>query len=82
VPSKHAVVFYSDDVVRVVGVVVFQVEQDVQLHASLVLKTLFVSYNLYRNDLACFVVFALQGLAERSFAEELEHFVSEIDLVF
>ena len=45
-----------DYVVLVVGVLLLQVLQDAQLNARLVLITLFVLYDFYRDDFVSFVV--------------------------
>lgn len=60
--TEHAVVFDTNDVVRVLGIVLLQVQQDLELHACLVLEFLLVSDDLDGDDLARLVIHALQGL--------------------
>lgn len=73
---EHAVVFDSDDVVRVIRVILFQVEQDLQLDPGLVLEFLLVPDDFDGHDLAGLVVDALQGLSEGALPEELNNFKS------
>lgn len=70
-----------DDVHLIVGVVVSQVSHDVQLNLRLVLELLLVSNDLDRHQFACLVISAFQGLAERSFTQEVKHFEPERKVV-
>ena len=56
VVAEHAVVLDLDYVVLVVGVLLLQVLQDAQLNTRLVLVTLFVLDDFYRDDFIGFVV--------------------------
>ena len=62
--AEHAVVFDANDVVRVLRIVLLQVQQNLELHACLMLEFLLVSDDLDGYDLACLVIHALQGLSE------------------
>jgi len=57
--SKHAVVFYPDDVVRVIWVIFFQMQQYFELDSCLMLELLLVSNNLDCNYLSCLMINAL-----------------------
>ena len=65
--SEHAIVFDSNDVIGVIRVIFFQVEQDFEFYASLMLEFLLVPDDLQSYDFFCFVVNAFQSLTERSF---------------
>ena len=44
--SEYHEINYSDDIVLVILIVIVQVFQNLKLHTCLILKLLFVSYNL------------------------------------
>ena len=56
VVAEHAVVLDLDYVILIVGVLLLKVLQDAQLNARLVLITLFVLDDFYRDDFVGFVV--------------------------
>ena len=56
VVAEHAVVLDLDYVILIVGVLLLKVLQDAQLNARLVLVTLFVLDDFYRDDFVGFVV--------------------------
>lgn len=78
---EHAVIFYADDVVCVLGVVISQVLQNLQLDLSLVLKSLFVPNNFYSHDFAGLVVHAPKCLPETALAQKVDHFEAISDVV-
>ena len=79
--AEHAVVLDLDYVVLVVGVLLLQVLQDAQLNARLVLVTLFVLDDFYRDDFVGFVVQALESLAKTAFTQEIKHFEAVVDVI-
>lgn len=79
--SEHAIVFNSNDVVCVLRVVLFKMQQDLELYSGLVLELLLVADDLDGYDLASLVVHTLQGLPEGALAKEVNHFKSVSDLV-
>jgi hypothetical protein len=60
-------VLYPDDIVDIIGVMLLQVVENVQLDPSLMMKAFLVADNLHCNKLIGLVVIALQGLSERTF---------------
>lgn len=79
--SEIATVFDPNDVVLIVGVPVPQVGHYVEFDGGLVLELLFVSDDLHSDDFTCLVVETFDGLAEGAFAEEIEDFKSESEMV-
>ena len=79
--AEHHEVLDADDVVLVVAIVMVQVLEDAQLHASLVLELLLVADDLDRDGLASLVVQAFDCLPEAALAEELEHLVAVPEVV-
>jgi hypothetical protein len=70
---EHAVIFYPDDVICIIWVIVAKVQQNFELDASLVLELFFVSYYLDSYDFSGFVVNALESLSEGPLAKEVYH---------
>jgi len=66
--SEHAVIFNPDDVVGVIWVVFFEMEQDFQLHTGLMLELLFVPDDLNSHYFSGFMINTLQCLSKRSFS--------------
>ena len=62
---EHAVVFDANDIVCVLRVIFLEVQQYLQLYASLMLELLLVSDDLDRYNLSSLVVNALERLSER-----------------
>ena len=58
-----------------------QVHQDLQLYTSLMLKSFFVSDQLYGHILLSFVVEAFDSLTKTSFAKKFNDFKSVCDMV-
>lgn len=79
-PEDH-VVLYPDDVERIILIVLLQVHQDLELHARLMLKTLLVSYQLYRYLFLSLMIEALERLSEAALAKELNDLKAVGDLV-
>jgi hypothetical protein len=65
---KHAVIFYSNYVICIIWIVIFKMEQNLQLHSSLMLKLLFVSDNFDGNNFSCFMVNTFKRLTKRPLA--------------
>lgn len=75
------IVFDSNDVVCVVRVIFFQMQQDLQLHSCLVLKLLLVPNDLDCYNLMSFVIVALDCLTETSFAQKINDLKSECKVI-
>lgn len=69
---EHAVVFDPNDVVGIIWVVLFEMQQYFQLDASLVLELLFISDDLQGNDFFGLVVDALECLPKGALTEEVQ----------
>ena len=74
-------VLYPDYIVDIIGVMLLQVIENVQLDPSLVVKALLVADNLHCNELIGLVVIALQGLSERTLPEEFLDLISVAEVV-
>ena len=59
-------VLYPDYIVDIIGVMLLQVIENVQLDPSLMMKALLVADNLHCNELIGLVIIALQGLSKRT----------------
>ena len=79
-PEKQ-IVLYSYHIILIMLVVLIEVEQDLQLHARLILELLLISDNFDRDCLAIGVVEAFEGLSEAAGAQELEHLEPVADVV-
>jgi hypothetical protein len=55
--SENTVILYSDDIVNIIRIVLFQIVQDIQFNSSLMMKPLLVADNFDSYLLICFVVF-------------------------
>ena len=69
---EHAVVLDADDVVRVFGIVLAQVQQDLQFDSSLMLELLLVANDLDGHDFASLVILALESLSKRALSKEVK----------
>jgi len=78
---EHAVVFDPNDIVCVLRVIFLEVQQYLELYASLMLELLLVSDDLDRYNLSSLVVNALECLSKRSFAQEVNYFKPVRNLV-
>jgi hypothetical protein len=74
--SKDAVIFYSDDVVLVVFVMIVKVFQYFQFNACLVLKLLLISDDFDRNVFFGLVIEAFDGLSEGTLSKEFVNFIT------
>ena len=79
--SINGEVLYPDNIVDIIGVMLLQVIENVQLDPSLVVKALLVADNLHCNELIGLVVIALQGLSERTLPEEFLDLISVAEVV-
>ena len=59
-------VLYPYYIVDIIGVMLLQVVENVQLDPSLMMKAFFVADDLHCNELIGLVVIAFQGLSERT----------------
>ncbi len=64
--SENGEVLNPDYIVDIVGVMLLQVIENVQLNPSLMMKALLVADNLHCNELIGLVVIALNSLSERT----------------
>lgn len=80
-PKDH-IVLHVDDVHRVIGIVLLQELQDLELHARLVVVLLLVLNDLKRDELLALVVKALDCNAEGAFAKELMDLVAVANVIF
>lgn len=78
---EHAIILNPNNIVRVLWVIFFQVQQDFQLNACLVLELFLVPDNFDGDDLVCLVVYAFKCLAERALAKEVKDFEAVSDVV-
>ena len=74
-------VLYPDNIVNIIGIMLLQVIEYIQLDPCLVVKALLVADNLHCNELIGLVVIALQGLSERAFAQEFLDLISVAEVV-
>jgi hypothetical protein len=56
--SENTVILYSDDIVNIVRIVLFQIVQDIQFNSCLMMKPLLVADNFDSYLFISFVVFA------------------------
>jgi hypothetical protein len=61
---EHAVVFDSNNVVRVLGIVLFQMQQNLEFYTCLMLELLLVPDDLDCDDFARLVIDAFEGLSK------------------
>ena len=80
-PKDH-IVLHVNDVHRVIGIVLLQELQDLELHASLIVVLLLVLNDLKRDELLALVVKALDCYAEGAFAKELLDLVAVANVIF
>ena len=79
--SKDTVVFYSDDIVLIISVMMVKVLKDFQFYACLILELLLISYDFDSNLFFCFVIKAFDCLTKGSLAKELKNLVSKTKMI-
>jgi hypothetical protein len=79
---KHHIILYSNYVKRVIRVILSQMHQYFQLYPSLMLKSLFIPYQLYSHILLSLMIVAFNSLTETSLAKKFNNFKSICDMVF
>ena len=66
--SEDCVIFDSDNVISIFRVVFLQVIKDLKFNTSLIMESLFVSYDFDSYKLACFIIITLQSLTKATFS--------------
>lgn len=56
--SENTIILYSDDIVNIIRIMLFEKVQDIQLNSSLMMKPLLIADNFDSYFFICFVVFA------------------------
>jgi len=79
---ENAMIFDLDDVILILRVLLLEVLEDAKLDTCLVLVSLLVFDDFDGNNLACFVVQALQSLAKAAPSEKVKNLESVIDVIF
>lgn len=68
---EHAVVFYPNNIVSVIWVIIFEMEQNLELNSCLMLELLLISNNLNSNYLSRLMINALERLSKRPFTQKV-----------
>jgi hypothetical protein len=56
--SENTIILYSDDIVNIIRIMLFEKVQDIQFNSSLMMKPLLIADNFDSYFFICFVVFA------------------------
>jgi hypothetical protein len=80
--SEVAAILDLNNVVRVFGVLVLQMLQNLQLYSGLMLKLLFASNDFDCYDFSSKVILAFQRLPKAPLPKEVNHFKSVSDMIF
>jgi hypothetical protein len=55
---EYTIILYSNDIVNIIRVMLFEKVQDIKLNASLMMKSLLIADNFDSDFLICFMVLA------------------------
>jgi hypothetical protein len=79
---ENRVILDANDVIHILGVVISQIRQDVELHTCLVMEALFIPDYLHGHMLVGLVVEAFQSLTEAPLPNEFLHLVAIANVIF
>jgi hypothetical protein len=55
---EHTIILYSNDIVNIIRVMLFEKVQDIKLYTSLMMKSLLIADNFDSHFFICFMVLA------------------------